>query len=60
MPTSVRFSPMAARSRPGIGLSGVRSPRPGSSWPPLRQRISAGDTPYSCCIMPRIHTTAVI
>ena len=43
-----------------IGLSGVRSSRPASSWPPLRQWISVGLTPYSCCIMPRIQTTAVI
>ena len=27
---------------------------------PLRQWISFGDTPYSCCSIPRIQTTAVI
>ena len=42
MPTSVWSLPIGCRSRPGIGLSGVRSSRPGSSWPPLRQWISVG------------------
>src|SRR5262249_23280445 len=60
MPTRVCSLPMGLRSSPAIGLSGVRSSRPASSWPPLRQWISVGSTPYSCCSMPRIHTTAVI
>ena len=37
MPTSVLSWGIALRSRPGMGLSGVRSSRPASSWPPLRQ-----------------------
>ena len=42
MPTSVLSCGIGCRSRPGIGLSGVRSSRPGCSWPPLRQWISDG------------------
>ena len=42
MPTSVLSLPIGCRSSPGIGFSGVRSSRPGSSWPPLRQWMSVG------------------